>query len=69
MIALDDSYRYRKRHSWSPFTAILDVADYQIGYILSLPFLKIIKVKISKVMESPKYVTFVKLFGVEYHKI
>jgi hypothetical protein len=68
MIALDDSFKYRKRHRLSPVTAIIDVADYQVGYVLTLPFIKIIKVRTSKIMECPKYMTFVNIFGIEYSK-
>jgi hypothetical protein len=68
MIALQD-FRYEKRHMWSPITTIIDVADYQVGYILSLgQFITIFKLKTSKIMQSPKYVTIIKIFGVELEK-
>jgi hypothetical protein len=68
MMALDNSFKYRKRHTWSPVIAILDIADYQVGYVLSLPFIKIVKVRTSKIMQSPKYVTVINICGIEYHK-
>ena len=33
MPIVHDSYKYKKRHSWSPITYILDIADYKIGWI------------------------------------
>jgi hypothetical protein len=63
------NFKYRKRHIWSPIATIIDVADYKVGYIFSLkPFLVIIKIKVSKIMELPKYVTFIKIFSFEYQK-
>jgi hypothetical protein len=66
MIALDNKFRLRKRNRLSPITSIIDVADYKVGYILTLPFIKIIKVKISQIMDSPKYITIVSVFGMEF---
>ena len=63
MPIVHNSYKYKKRHSWSPITYILDIADYKIGWIFRLPFVKIIKVKTSKIMETPKYATIIEIFN------
>jgi hypothetical protein len=67
MIALQD-FHYRKRHQWSPITTILDVADYKVGYIFSMWPITVFKLKVSKLMDSPKYVTVIKIFGLEFEK-
>jgi hypothetical protein len=64
MIDLDD-FHFQKGHF---VTYIIDVADYKVGYMFSVPFLTIFKIKTSKIMESPKYMTIIKLFGTEYIK-
>jgi hypothetical protein len=67
MIALED-FRYTKRASWWPFTTIIDVADYQVGWIFSMWPITIFKLKTSKLMDTPKYVTIIKIFGLEFQK-
>ena len=68
-IFLDESFKYRKRSRLSPIITILDNADYKIGWIFSMrPFVTIIKIKTSKIMETPKYVTIIRIFGTEYQK-
>jgi hypothetical protein len=53
----------------SPTTTIIDIADYKVGWIFSLwPIITIMKVKTSKIMETPKYITIIKIFGTEYVK-
>jgi hypothetical protein len=67
MIALDDSFKFRKRYKLSPFTTILDVADYKRGYVFSLrPFIAILKIKTSKLMEKDKHLTVISLFGRDF---
>jgi hypothetical protein len=66
MFALED-FRYYKRR-WSPFTTVVDVADYKVGWIFSLWPITIFKLKTSKIMDAPKYVTIVKVFGTEYQR-
>jgi hypothetical protein len=66
MYSLPDSFRCQRR---GPFiTTIIDIADYKVGYIFSLWPITIIKVKVSKIMDAPRYVTFIKIFGIEYQK-
>jgi hypothetical protein len=51
---------------------IKDIAGYDIGYDFNIGFLKIKHVKVSKVLETPRYVTIVSIFGgpeVTYQKI
>ena len=67
MSAFED-FRFKKRHRWSPATTIIDAADYPVGYIFSLWPITIFKIKTSKIMETPKYVTFIKIFNTEYQK-
>jgi hypothetical protein len=67
MFALED-FRYTKRARWSPFTTIADVADYPVGYVFSLWPITIFKLKVSKIMDAPRYVTIIKIFGLEYQK-
>jgi hypothetical protein len=67
MIALEE-FRYRKRHRLSPVTTIIDIADYKVGWIFSLWPITIFKLKTSKIMDAPKYVTFIKVFNSEYQK-
>ena len=67
MLHLDESFKFRKRFKLWPITIINDVADYKIGWIFSIkPFITIIKVKTSKIMEAPKYITVIGIFGYEY---
>jgi hypothetical protein len=69
MLVLDESFKYRRRFRSWPIITILDIADYEIGWIFSMrPFLTIIKIKTSKIMQAPKYVTIIKIFGTEYRK-
>jgi hypothetical protein len=67
MFALED-FKYTKRHQWSPITTITDVADYPVGYVFSLWPITIFKLKVSKIMDAPRYVTIIKIFGLEYQK-
>jgi hypothetical protein len=58
-----------RRHRLSPFTSIIDIADYRVGWIFSLwPIITIMKVKTSKIMETPNHITIIKIFGIEYQK-
>ena len=69
MSFFDERFKYQRRSRLSPITTILDIADYKVGWIFSMrPFVTIIKIKTSKVMETPKYVTIIKIFGTEYRK-
>jgi hypothetical protein len=68
MRALED-FRFVKRHIWSPITTIIDIADYKVGWVLSIWPITIVKIKVSKIMEAPKYVTFIKIFGIDYQKL
>jgi hypothetical protein len=61
-----DDFHFQKRLF---VTLILDAADYRVGYIFSMPFVKILKVKTSTIMESPKYLTIIKIFNREYVKV
>jgi hypothetical protein len=65
-MVLHESF-YLRRSFW-PVKIIHDVADYKIGYMISLPFLKIMKIKVSKIMDTPRYATFITIFGKEYVK-
>jgi hypothetical protein len=62
MINLDD-FHFQKGLF---VTWILEVADYQVGYMFSLWPITIFKIKTSQIMDSPKFVTIVKIFGTEY---
>jgi hypothetical protein len=67
MLTLDENFKYRRRFRLSPVITILDIADYEVGWIFSLrPFLTIIKIKTSKIMEAPKYITIIEVFGTAY---
>jgi hypothetical protein len=66
MIALDETFKYRKRHQLSPITTILDIADYKVGWIFSMRFVKILKLKVSKIMDSPRYLIVISIFNIEY---
>jgi hypothetical protein len=66
---LSDEFRYRKRYRWSPVTTVIDIAAYRVGWIFSLwPIITIMKVKTSKIMETPKYLTIIKIFETEYQR-
>jgi hypothetical protein len=67
MLALEN-YKYEKRSKLSPITTITDIADYKVGYIFSLWPVTIVKIKTSKIMEAPRYMTVIKIFGTEYKK-
>jgi len=67
MIALEN-FRYQKPFALWPVTKIIDVADYQIGYIFSFWPITVFKLRTSKIMESPKYTTIIKIFGLEFEK-
>jgi hypothetical protein len=67
-LILDDSYHFSKRFWWSPTTWILDAADYRRGYLFNIPGFKVLKIKTSKIMESPRYVTIIKIFNREFMK-
>jgi hypothetical protein len=67
MLVIDETFKFKKRHRLSPVTDILDTAE--IGYIFSIwSFITIIKLKTSKIMEAPRYVTLIKIFNTEYQK-
>jgi hypothetical protein len=66
-LILDDSFYFRKRW-WSPITRIMDAADYQRGWLFSIPGFKLLKIKVSKIMQSPKYITIIKIFNLEFVK-
>ena len=68
MQILHEEFKYKKRR-FSPLVTITDVADYPIGYIFTLwPFLLIIKVKVSKIMQSPKYIMIIEIFGRRFER-
>jgi hypothetical protein len=67
-LILDDSFHFQKRFWWSPTTWILDAADYPRGYLFKIPGFALLKLKISKLMEAPKYVTVVKIFRWEFER-
>jgi hypothetical protein len=56
------------------FRRYYDIADYPIGWVFNIPWTKpgsiftIVHYKSSKVMEAPKYVTVISIFGREYVK-
>ena len=67
MLILHEEFKYRKRHRFWPFVTVTDMADFKIGWIFTLwPFFMIIKVKVSKIMDAPKYVTIIEIFGRTY---
>jgi hypothetical protein len=48
---------------------IYDIAGLDIGYTLNIfGIIKIKHVKVSKIMEAERYVTFITIFGTEYVK-
>jgi hypothetical protein len=67
-LILDDSFHLKKRFWWSPTTWILDGADYPRGFLFNIPGFKLLKIKTSKIMESPRYVTIIKIFNLEFLK-
>ena len=68
MLILHEEFKYRRRR-FSPIVSITDVAYYEVGWIFTLrPFFMIIKVKISKVMDAPKYVTIIEICGRTYSR-
>ena len=69
MLVIDETFKFHKRTRLSPITNILDLADYKIGWIFSVwPVLTIIKLKTSKIMQAPKYMTVISIFGYEFVK-
>ena len=68
MLVINETFKFKRRSRLWPVTDILDIADYKIGMILSLPFITIIKLKVSKIMEREKYVTLIKICGREFVK-
>ena len=69
MLVIDETLKFYKRTRLSPITNILDLADYKIGWIFSVwPVLTITKLKTSKIMEAPKYMTVISIFGREFVK-
>jgi hypothetical protein len=69
MVALDPTFQFKKRHKLSPVTHILDIADFKVGWIFTVPFVKILKIKTSKIMQKDKYLTIIKIFNREYVKV
>jgi hypothetical protein len=48
-------------------TRIYDIAGFDIGYTLNIfGIVKIRHVKVSKIYEAPRYVTFITISGTEY---
>ena len=49
-----------------------DIAGYDVGYVFNVPgtsygsVFTIVRYKISKIMEAPKYITVIGIFGYEY---
>ena len=49
-----------------------DIAGYDLGYVFNVPgtrygsIFTVIHYKISKIMEAPKYITVISIFGYEY---
>jgi hypothetical protein len=49
-----------------------DVAGYDLGYVCNVPgtrygsIFTILRYKTSKIMEAPKYITIISIFGYEY---
>jgi hypothetical protein len=69
MFTLDRTFKFKRRYKWSPFITITDIADYKVGWIFALyPFFMIMKLKTSKIMEAPKYQTFIEIFGIAYQR-
>ena len=59
------SFKLWKRHKWSPMCHILDMADYNYGYFLSLPGFKVLKFKTSKIMQKEDWIIVISIFGKE----
>jgi hypothetical protein len=66
MLKLPDTFKYRKRSRLSPVTTIVDIADYKVGYIFSVWPIKIIKIKVSKIMEREDHIMVMSIFGREF---
>ena len=63
MLILHEGFKYKKRFRLWPVATITDIADYKIGWIFTLrPFFIIIKVKVSKIMDAPRYITVIEIF-------
>jgi hypothetical protein len=60
------SFHLEKRFWLSPITYIFDMADYKYGYIFAIPGFKLLKFKVSKIMEAPHYVKVMSIFGREF---
>jgi hypothetical protein len=67
-LVLDDSFYFMKRFNLSPVTHIMDAADYRRGWLFSIPGFQLLKLKVSKLMESPKHITIIKIFNWEFIK-
>jgi hypothetical protein len=61
-MTLDPTYKYIKHWFW-PIITIRDMAGYQRGWIFAFWFIKIMKLKTSKIMESPRYITIIEIFN------
>jgi len=54
------------------FQHFKDIADYEVGWIFNVPgtnygsIFTIVRYKISKIMEAPRYITVIGIFGYEY---
>jgi hypothetical protein len=60
------SFHLEKRFKWSPMARIIDMADYPYGYIFDVPGFKLLKFKVSKVMEKEDYIMVMSVFGYEF---
>ena len=65
-LILDDSFHFVKRFNLSPVTHILDAADYERGYLFNIPGFKLLKLKISKLMQNDEYLVVISILGREF---
>jgi hypothetical protein len=47
---------------------IMDAADYQRGWLFSIPGFRLLKIKVSKIMENDRYLVVISVFGREFLK-
>ena len=44
-----------------------DIADYQVGYLINVfGIFKLLKLKVSKIMDAPDYIVVMSIFGREF---
>lgn len=48
------------------FERFYDIADYPVGYFFNIGIFKVLKCKVSKIMEKDKYLIVISFFGREY---